>query len=129
MKGLKVGNLQRNGWTKLVQILAGLNVSYKKAWWSGVYRCVYCLRKKIGLKPMSHPHMTISVLGVLKQGRQTNKGGVQWHSGKASESEWRGPGFDPHSGRHVVSLSKTMELATALFYTQEVVALSMSQHD
>ena len=31
---------------------------------------------------------------------------VQWPSGRASDSGARGWGFDPHSGRHVVSLSK-----------------------
>ena len=29
-----------------------------------------------------------------------------WPSGRVSDSEARGQGFDPHSGRHVVSLSK-----------------------
>ena len=29
-----------------------------------------------------------------------------WPSGRASDSRARGQGFDPHSGRHVVSLSK-----------------------
>ena len=29
-----------------------------------------------------------------------------WPSGRASDSEARGRGFDPHSGRRVVSLSK-----------------------
>ena len=31
---------------------------------------------------------------------------AQWPSGRASDSGARGPGFDPHSGRRVVSLSK-----------------------
>ena len=29
-----------------------------------------------------------------------------WPSGRASDSGAKGQGFDPHSGRHVVSLSK-----------------------
>ena len=29
-----------------------------------------------------------------------------WPSGRASDSGARGQGFDPHSGRHVVSFSK-----------------------
>ena len=33
--------------------------------------------------------------------------GAQWPSGRASDSESRGPGFDPHNGHSVVSLSKT----------------------
>ena len=33
--------------------------------------------------------------------------GVRWRSGRASDSESRGPGFDPHRRHHVVSLSKT----------------------
>ena len=31
---------------------------------------------------------------------------AQWPSGRALDSGARGRGFDPHSGRHVVSLSK-----------------------
>ena len=33
-------------------------------------------------------------------------GGGAWPSGRASDSGERGRGFDPHSGRLVVSLSK-----------------------
>ena len=33
-------------------------------------------------------------------------GEVQWPSGRVSDSGARGQQFDPHSGRHVVSLSK-----------------------
>ena len=33
-------------------------------------------------------------------------GEAPWPSGRASEYGGRGPGFDPHSGRRVVSLSK-----------------------
>ena len=33
--------------------------------------------------------------------------GAWWHSGRASDSELRGPGFDPHMRHRVVSLSKT----------------------
>ena len=31
---------------------------------------------------------------------------ARWPSGRASESEARGRGFDSHSGRRIVSLSK-----------------------
>ena len=33
-------------------------------------------------------------------------GGAWWHSSRAAGSEWRGPGFNPHWGLQVVSLSK-----------------------
>ena len=33
--------------------------------------------------------------------------GARWRSDRASYSESRGPGFDPHRRHHVVSLSKT----------------------
>ena len=33
--------------------------------------------------------------------------GVGWPCGRASDSESRGPGFDPHMRHHFVSLSKT----------------------
>ena len=32
--------------------------------------------------------------------------GARWHSGRKSDSESRGPGFDPHKRHRVVSLSK-----------------------
>ena len=32
---------------------------------------------------------------------------TRWPSGRVSDFESRGPGFDPHKGHHVVSLSKT----------------------
>ena len=34
---------------------------------------------------------------------------ARWPSGRASDSGARGRGFDPHSGRRVVSLSKRNE--------------------
>ena len=34
------------------------------------------------------------------------RGDARWPSGRASDSRARGRGFDPHSGRCVVSLSK-----------------------
>ena len=34
-------------------------------------------------------------------------GGARWPSGIASDSETRGPGFDPHKGHCAVSLSNT----------------------
>ena len=33
--------------------------------------------------------------------------GARWRSGRASDSESRGPGFDPHKRHSVVSLGKT----------------------
>ena len=39
---------------------------------------------------------------------------AQWHSGRASNSESRGPGFDPNKRHRVVSLSKTHKLPTEL---------------
>ena len=33
--------------------------------------------------------------------------GARWHSGRASDSESRGPGFDLHKCHCVVSLGKT----------------------
>ena len=40
--------------------------------------------------------------------------GVRWRSGRASDSESRGPGFDLHKSHRVVSLSKTQFLPTVL---------------
>ena len=40
--------------------------------------------------------------------------GAGWHSGRASDSELRGPGFDPHRCHRVMSLSKTHQLPTVL---------------
>ena len=37
----------------------------------------------------------------------TGSKGARWPSGRASDSKSRGPGFDPHNGHCVVSLSKT----------------------
>ena len=53
--------------------------------------------------------------------------GGQWPGGRVSDSELRGPGFDPHWWHHVVSLSKTHELHRVLAATQEAVA--PSHHD
>ena len=39
---------------------------------------------------------------------------ARWPSGRASDSGERGRGFDPHSGRRVVSLSKTHYLPKVL---------------
>ena len=51
---------------------------------------------------------------------------ARWPSGRASDSGARGPGFDPHSGRHVVSLSKIHKLTSqkSTGNTQEAVAPS-----
>ena len=40
--------------------------------------------------------------------------GARWHSGRAFDSESRGPGFDPDGRHRVVSLSKTHLLPTVL---------------
>ena len=40
--------------------------------------------------------------------------GARWRSGRASDSESRGPGFDPRMRHRVVSLSKTHLLPTVL---------------
>ena len=50
-----------------------------------------------------------------------------WPSCRASDSGARGRGFDPHSGRRVVSLSKTHLPPKSTGNTQEAVA--PSRHD
>ena len=50
-----------------------------------------------------------------------------WPSGRASDSEARGQGFDPHSGHCVVSLSKIHLPPKSTANTQEAVA--PSRHD
>ena len=50
-----------------------------------------------------------------------------WPSGKASDSRARGQGFDPHSGRRVVSLSKIHLPPKSTGNTQEAAA--QFQHD
>ena len=40
--------------------------------------------------------------------------GARWHSGRASDFESRGPGFDLHRRHRVLSLSKTHLLSTVL---------------
>ena len=50
---------------------------------------------------------------------------ARWSSGRASDSESRGGGFDPHSGRLAVSLTKIHLPPTG--NTQEAVA--PSRHD
>ena len=52
---------------------------------------------------------------------------VRWPSGRASDSLVRGRGFDPHSSRRVVSLSKINLPPKSTGNTQEVVA--PSRHD
>ena len=47
-----------------------------------------------------------------------------WPSGRASDSGARGRGFDPRSGRRVVSLSKLHYLPKGTGNTQEAVAPS-----
>ena len=44
---------------------------------------------------------------------------ARWPSGRASDSKARGLGFDPHSGRRVVSLSKIHLPPKSTGYTQE----------
>ena len=52
---------------------------------------------------------------------------ARWPSVRASDSGARGQGFDPHSGRRVVSLSKIHLPAKSTGNTQEAVA--PSRHD
>ena len=52
---------------------------------------------------------------------------MRWPSGRASDSGARGQGFDPHSGRRVVSLSKIHIPPKSTGNTQEAVA--PSRHD
>ena len=52
---------------------------------------------------------------------------ARWPCGRVSDSRARGPGFDPHSGRHVLSLRKTHLLPKSTGNTQEAVA--SSRHD
>ena len=46
---------------------------------------------------------------------------MRWPSGRASDSVARGLGFDPHSSRHVVPLSKIHLLPKSTGNTQELV--------
>ena len=55
------------------------------------------------------------------------KGGCTGLVVRALDSRARGPGFDPHSGRCVVYLSKTYLLPRITGNTQDIVA--PSQHD
>ena len=50
-----------------------------------------------------------------------------WPNGRASDSGSRGRGFDPHSGRRIVSLSKIHLPPKSTGNTQEAVA--PSRHD
>ena len=52
---------------------------------------------------------------------------ARWPSGRASDSGARGRGFDPHSGRRVVSLSKIHLPPKSTGNTKEAVA--PSRHD
>ena len=52
---------------------------------------------------------------------------ARWPSGRASDSRARGRGFDPHSGRRVVSLRKIHLPPKSTGNTQEAVA--PSRHD
>ena len=52
---------------------------------------------------------------------------ARWPSGRSPDSGARGRGFDPHSGRRVVSLSKIHFLPKSTGNTQEAVA--PSRHD
>ena len=56
-----------------------------------------------------------------------SKGEAWWPSGRASDSGARGKGFDPHSGRRVVSLSKKHLPSKSTDNNQEAVVLS--RHD
>ena len=46
--------------------------------------------------------------------------GVRWRSGRTSDYESRGPGFNLHRRHHIVSLSKAHLLPRVLVNTQEV---------
>ena len=48
----------------------------------------------------------ITVMYMRKQSGRSSMRGAPWPSGRASASGAKGRGFDPQSGRHVVSLSK-----------------------
>ena len=52
---------------------------------------------------------------------------ARWPSGRASDSGEKGQGFDPHSGRRVVSLSKIHLPPRSTGNTKEAVAAS--RHD
>ena len=52
---------------------------------------------------------------------------ARWPSGRASDSGARGRGFNPHSGRRVVSLSKIHLPPKSTGNTQEAVA--PNRHD
>ena len=54
--------------------------------------------------------MTKNIAGIIA----TFVRGAWWCSGRASDSESRGPWFDPYKRHHVVSLSKTHSLPTVL---------------
>ena len=55
---------------------------------------------------------------------QTEVREARWPSGRASDSGARGRGFDPHTGRRVVSLSKIHLPPKSTGNTQEAVAPS-----
>ena len=63
------------------------------------------------IKLRQRPDMTYSFHVSDMRGNKSRKPikvmGARWPSGKASDSKSRGPGFDPHKGHRVVSLSKT----------------------
>ena len=52
---------------------------------------------------------------------------MRWPGGRESDSGARGRGFDPHSGRRVVSLRKIHLLTKSTGNTEEAVA--PSRHD
>ena len=63
----------------------------------------------------------------LMQHHTTCDKGARWPSGRASDSESNGPGFEPHKGHRVVFLSNAHLLPRVLVNAQE--AMAPSRHD
>ena len=76
-------------------------------------------------------HDTAQIFGGLNEPCLENCHENQWEgrgpSGRASDSEARGRGFDPHSGHLVVSLSKIHLPPKSTGNTEE--AMAPSRHD
>ena len=62
--------------------------------------CYVCIIGSLPVLPIVFCCTLIFIKIVMAQG-------ARWHSGRASDSELKGPGFDSHRRHHVVSLSKT----------------------
>ena len=68
--------------------------------------------------------MNWDALELMSLNHTKNIGEARWPSGRASDSRARSRGFDPLSGRRVVSLSKIHLLPKSTGNTQEAVAPS-----